>query len=103
MHVGQSVGSRCMRRDFVLGVLMAVAPAATAEAQGIGEKITKAAQQFAAVTAEAAMSNATQIDLGTPGLATVVMGAINIGVSAVDVKNEVAVRVHVFYYNPTEQ
>lgn len=72
-------------------------------AQGIAEKMTNAARRFAAVATEAAMSNPTVLNLESRGLPTIDIGGLTVGVSRVDVKDAVGVRVQVFYFNPTEQ
>jgi hypothetical protein len=76
--------------------------AASAQAQSIGERVTKAAQKFAALSAEAAMSGATSLDLETRGLPTVSVRGLNVGVSHIEMKDSIAVRLHVFYHNPSD-
>ena len=90
-------------RALLVVVTMAVTPVVSAASQTTGERMTKAAQRFAAITAEVAMSKAARVDLETRGLATITMGAVTIGVSSVDLKDEVAVRAHIYFYNPSEQ
>lgn len=74
-----------------------------ATAQGAGEKLTKAAQRFAAFTTEAAMSGAAVIDAENRVPDRVMLGALSVGIARIEVKSEVGVRVHLFFFNPTEQ
>ncbi len=71
-------------------------------AQGLGDRVHKAAQHFAAFVTETAMSGAAVIDLEARGLGKVLIGALSVGVSQVDVKSAVGVRVHAYYFNPTD-
>ena len=73
------------------------------QGQSIGERMTQAARKFAAMSAEAAMSGAPSLDLESRGLPTVSVGALNVGVSRAEMKDSIAVRLHVFYHNPTDQ
>ena len=100
--------SHLLSRSLIARVLaptlwLAFSTSSTATAQGISEKLNKAAQKFAAASAEAAMSSgATSLDLETRGLTTVSVGELSVGAWQIDVKDAVAVRVHVFYRNPKD-
>lgn len=78
--------------------------AAPAQAQGgLLEKVVRTARGAASLSAELSMRGATSIDLESRALPTVSMGLVTFGVSKVDVKDAVGVRVHAYFYNPTDQ
>jgi hypothetical protein len=77
--------------------------AGESNAQSLIEKVTNAARGFASVTTDAAMIGANSTDLESRGLPTVAIGAVTLGVSQVEYKAAVGVRVHVYYMNPTDQ
>lgn len=94
--------SLALTRRAVIGVLLGTAPVRAAMAQGLGDRVHKVAQHFAAFATETAMSGAAVIDLEARGLERVLIGALSVGVSQVDVKSAVGVRVHAYYFNPTD-
>jgi hypothetical protein len=98
---------QCTRHAWhtlTIGTLLVSAMNGTvAHAQGTAQKIGKAALSVASFAADLSLANAAKIDVEARGLAPVPMDALQVGVAKVDVKNGVAVRLHLFYFNPTEQ
>src|SRR5678815_465685 len=98
MSMRSSARKLSLRLTILLGLLsVCVATPTRVEAQGLLEKMTKAAKGFASVTTEAGMIGALNIDLETRNLPTVTVGETSVGVSRIDFKESVGVRVHIYY------
>ena len=92
-----------VRRLAILLGLVFVGVGTPVGAQGLFEKVTKAAKGFASVTTEAGMIGALNVDLETRNLPTVTVGETSVGVSQIDFKESVGVRIHIYYLNATDQ
>lgn len=98
------------RTQFLLlaASLLAMAPSVTT-GQGLLDKAKDAARktsvgkQVRKLGAEAQMIDATTVQLDSRNLATVAIGTLKLGISAVDVKNGVAVRLKLYLFNPASQ
>ena len=89
--------------SVLLCVALAIPVRAAARAQGTVQKITKAAQSVASFAADIALAKSVTIDAEARGVTPLTIDAIQVGVDKVDVKNGAAVRIHLFYFNPTDQ
>ena len=104
MSTLSSVGKFALRlMTLISPVLIGIGSPSRVDAQGLIEKMTKAAKGFASVTTEAGMIGAISIDVETRNLPTIPVGELSVGVSQVDFKESVGVRVHVYYLNATDQ
>ena len=108
------MGLRCSSRSTIALAALALAASSTATAPlhgqagwlerarevaqstGLGVSVTRAA-------AEARLLDATRISLEDGGLPTLAVGPLTLGISAVDVRSGVAVRLHGYLLNPATQ
>jgi hypothetical protein len=67
-----------------------------ARGTGLGTSVLRTA-------AEAQLLDATRISLDESGLATLGVGTLTLGVSAVEIRNGTALRLHAYLYNPGAQ
>ena len=95
--------TRHLMTFIVPAVLLSICVSERIQAQGLIEKVTKAARGFTSVTTEAGMIGAATLDLETRNLPAVNVGEVTVGVSQVDFKPSVGVRVHLYYLNSTDQ
>ena len=86
-----------------------LALATPAGAQGLLDKAkdavkkTSIGQSVSKLGAEAKLLDATTVQLDSRNLATVQVGILKLGISAVDIKNGEAVRLKLYLFNPTPQ
>lgn len=95
--------TRSLPRALCVALLILATRPALSTAQSGEGALTRMARGFAVVTTSAALAGAPVIDLDTRGLPTVSLGAVTVGVSQIEMKDEVGVRLHVFFYNATEE
>lgn len=98
----KSIVIQRLKACSLVATLALVTPGSAA-GQGFLEKMTKAAQGLAGAAGEAAMLNSTAIDIESMGLPTLAIGPLTAGISHVDIKDNVGVRLHVYLYNPTDE
>lgn len=88
-------------RLLVLAASLVLVPAAPLAAQGgLLAKVSRAAQAGRAALMDMALASAPTVELEEAGLATLQAGDITIGVSSVQAKDSVGVRLRVYLYNP---
>ena len=94
------------RISAFLGVCLLSSTASPAAAQGILDRAAAAAARTGIgkavrnLSAEADLIDATKVDLDGRGLPTVQVGPLTFGVSAVEIKEGEAVRLHTYLLNP---
>ena len=102
-----------MRFSNLLRVVMAAACIAgisnASNAQGLLDKAkdiakkTSVGKSVTKLGAQAQLIDATTLNLESKNFPQVQVGMLRLGIASVDVKNGVAVRLHLFLYNPNQQ
>lgn len=97
------VAAAYVGRAGVTAVLLLFTTTPVDAQEGFLDRVTRAAKGISSTSAELAMRGATSIDLESQALPAVSMDPLTFGVSKVEVKDKVGVRVHAYFYNSTDQ
>ena len=95
-------------RRVILATVSIVALSGTAQAQGLLDKAKDAAKKTSigkSVTklgTQAQLLDATNVNLEDKNLAQIDVGALKLGISSVEIKNNEAVRLHLYLFNPAQ-
>lgn len=95
--ISMDIVSHHRSRQLLACMAALVVPIVSLPAQGI---IARAAQRVASVTADLTLASAVPID--ATSIAPVPYGALQVGVTSVDVVNGSVVRLHLYFYNGSD-
>ncbi len=99
---------RFMTTALVIAAIAAAATPSSTNAQGLLGMVKEAAKKTSIgksvvkLGSQAQLLDATTVNLDDKNLSQIQVGALKLGVSAIDIKNNEVVRLHLFLFNPAQ-